>query len=437
MGIRLRRADARYAGFAAIVFAMMSAAIPPSPAVARPDGTVQAGTVQAGTVRTGTVRTGTVRGCATSVSLPADEAPHSAPVEWWYFSGHLSGKDAQGHTHAYGYEYVIFQLLGFTSKPFYLADLSLTDLTRKTFQFAGAQDSYPVPKTAGRFALHAGNWTMSGGSGRDTLKAGMPDYSLDLMLRTTEPAVMEGNKCGYISLASLGSSYYYSWTSLATTGTVTDHGVTLNVTGTSWMDHQWGPIALGSGGWDWFSMRLSDGQQYMLFFIKNKKGQIVETAGTRIAHGGKDITYLTAASTGEKAAGSWTSPATGIKYGSGWKISVPGGWLTVTPDLRNQEVDLLKTQGSVYWEGDVAINGRIGGTAVSGDGYTELNPAGLGLVRVLAPLGGLWCRQEMLYELSCVLAPVIRGISTHGNRKTAAGRLFLSRYGGCRSAAAA
>jgi predicted secreted hydrolase len=114
----------------------------------------------------------------------------------------------------------------------------------------------------------------------------------------------------------------------------------------------------------------------MLFFIRNSKGQIVETAGTRVAHGGKDITYLTAASTREKVTGSWTSPATHIKYGSGWQITVPGGQLTLIPDLRDQEVDLVNTQGTVYWEGDVAIKGKIGSATVSGDGYTELLPPG-------------------------------------------------------------
>jgi predicted secreted hydrolase len=325
-----------------------------------------------------TVRaSGTVHGCTASVSLPKDEAPHSAPVEWWYFSGHLSGKDASGHVHTYGYEDVVFQFLGLTPQPIYLGDMSITDLTRKTFLFAGEQDSYPVPKTPNRFALHAGSWTMSGGSGAYTLKASMPGYGLDLGLRTTEPAVIEGNKCGYISMASLGSSYYYSWTSLMTAGTIVDHGVTLNVTGESWMDHQWGPIAItggGGGGWDWFSMQLSNGQQYMLFFITDKQGRIVETAGTRVAPGGKDITYLTAANISEKATGSWTSPATHITYGSGWKVTVPGGQLTVTPDLRNQEVDLLKTQMTVYWEGDVTIKGTIGGATISGEGYTELLP---------------------------------------------------------------
>jgi predicted secreted hydrolase len=176
---------------------------------------------------------GAVRGCAASVSLPKDEAPHSAPVEWWYFSGHLSGKDPKGRVHGYGYEYVIFQFLGIAPKPVYFGDLSLTDLTGKTFHFAGDEDSYPVPNTADRFALHAGSWTMRGGSGRDALTAGLPGYRLDLGLRANEPAVLEENKCGCISLASLGSSYYYSWTSLATAGTIVDHSVTLKVTGTT------------------------------------------------------------------------------------------------------------------------------------------------------------------------------------------------------------
>jgi len=358
--IRIRRKGTRSIGFAATIFAVLCVAIPAAVACTAPAGAAAP------------AASGAVHGCKTSVSLPKDEAPHSAPVEWWYFSGHLTGKDAKGHAHTYGYEYAIFQILGFGPKPIYLGQMSVTDLTRKTFKFGGEQDSYAIPKTAGRFALHARSWTMSGGSGRDTLKAGISGYSLDLGLRTTEPAVLEGNKCGYISLASLGSSYYYSWTSLVTSGTIVDHGLTLKVTGKSWMDHQWGPMTLMSGGgWDWFSMQLSNGQQYMLFFIRNKKGQIVETAGTRVARGRTAITYLTGTNAGEKATGSWTSPATHIKYGSGWKVTVPGGQLTVTPDLRNQEVDLISTQGTVYWEGDVTIKGKIGGATVSGDGYTE------------------------------------------------------------------
>ena len=87
---------------------------------------------------------------------PATGAPAAGPVEWWYFSGHLSGKDGKGAVHSNGYGYVIFQILGLGPPPDYLADLSVTDLTGKTFQFAGKEASYSVPKTPDRLALHAG-----------------------------------------------------------------------------------------------------------------------------------------------------------------------------------------------------------------------------------------------------------------------------------------
>ena len=120
-------------------------------------------------------------------------------------------------------------------------------------------------------------------------------------------------------------------------------------------------------------MQLSNGQQYMLYFIRDESGQIVQTIGTRVDPGGR-VTHLAPASFAEQATGSWTSPATGITYGSGWQVTVPGGHLTVTPDLLDQELDLLSTQGVAYWEGDVSIQGKIDGSPVHGVGYTEINP---------------------------------------------------------------
>ncbi|HEY7850635.1 MAG TPA: hypothetical protein VIC27_11260, partial [Ktedonobacterales bacterium] len=38
------------------------------------------------------------------VAFPQDEAPHQDLTEWWYYTGHLAGKDAQGQSHTYGFE---------------------------------------------------------------------------------------------------------------------------------------------------------------------------------------------------------------------------------------------------------------------------------------------------------------------------------------------
>jgi predicted secreted hydrolase len=50
--------------------------------------------------------------------------------------------------------------------------------------------------------------------------------------------------------------------------------------------------------------------------------------------------------------------------------------LAVTPDLKDQELDLRKVQGNAYWEGDVSVSGELDGAHVTGVGYTELNPPG-------------------------------------------------------------
>jgi predicted secreted hydrolase len=321
----------------------------------------------------GAARAATAQASASRVQLPQDEAPHQAPREWWYFSGHLVGVDPAGHVHRYGFEYVIFQILGIAPQPVYFGNFAVTDLTHGTFQYDEKQDSYPVPNTLNSFSLHTGDWTMSGGSGQDTLHAGLPGYTLDLHLQTTKRAALHGNN-GVIPFGPLGTSDYYSWTSLLSTGTIVDHGVPVKVTGLSWMDHQWGDFNFASGaGWDWFSIQLADGRQYMLYFIRDASGAIVQTLATQVDPGGQ-TTNLNPSSFNETTTGSWTSPATGITYGSGWQVTVPGGHLTITPDLVNQELNLASTQGVVYWEGDVAVTGSMGGSPVTGAGYTEINP---------------------------------------------------------------
>ena len=77
----------------------------------------------------------------------------------------------------------------------------------------------------------------------------------------------------------------------------------------------------------------------------------------------------------------WTSEATGAAYPSGWRVRVEPLDLdvTVTPTVRDQELDTRATTGVVYWEGSQAITGTRGGVPVSGRGYVELTgyaPAG-------------------------------------------------------------
>ena len=308
------------------------------------------------------------------VQLPADEAPHHDAVEWWYFNGHLTGRDRAGRVHEYGYEYVTFQFLGLGPTPQYFGDFAVTDLTAKTFHYGEEHAAHAVPVEHDSFALSTGPWSMRGTGTSDVLHAGVGGYSVQLDLRATRPAVLHGAR-GVVNLGPLGTSSYYSFTALRTTGTLVEHGTPVEVIGQSWMDHEWGAIQLfGGAGWDWFSLQLSDGRQYMLYFVKDKSGKVVQALGTEV--GPQGSAPLAAAAIAERDLGSWTSPATGIRYGSGWSLAVPGGHLVVTPDLVDQELDLATTQGSVYWEGDSSVSGVVAGRPVHGVAYVELNPPG-------------------------------------------------------------
>jgi len=324
------------------------------------------------------------RSTATATPLPAlvfpqDEAPHHDLTEWWYYTGHLVGTDATGAAHTYGFELTFFQILRSTFGPLYIGHVAVTDLTRQ--QFASAQQTQQlisiVPASTPGFDLSIGAWNMHGLAGHDHLTAGNPDYhfALDLLTQKAAPVLHNGN--GLLTTFGPGFSYYYSRTRMAVQGTVLDHGVPLTVTGTAWMDHQWGNFLLDpSISWQWFSLQLADNTEYMLFFLATPvNGQRVYGA-TRIAANGT----VTALTTGlsEEVLNMWTSPTTHTTYPAQWRVTVPGGDLTVTPLLANQEFvtpanSLLHT---AYWEGDCAVSGMIDSQPMTGASYVEITNFG-------------------------------------------------------------
>jgi predicted secreted hydrolase len=91
------------------------------------------------------------------------------------------------------------------------------------------------------------------------------------------------------------------------------------------MDHQWYNPTHNAGGWNWFSVQLDNFTQYMLAFIQDGNGQIVQVIATEVKDG--VTSHLPADSVSETVTGSWTSPATGNTYPQGWKLKVPGGEL--------------------------------------------------------------------------------------------------------------
>jgi predicted secreted hydrolase len=143
------------------------------------------------------------------------------------------------------------------------------------------------------------------------------------------------------------------------------------VRGTAWFDHEWGTSQLGGGvvGWDWFSLRLDDGRDLMLYRLRqadgvaapHSSGTVVEVDGTvsTLAKDDVEIEVL------ER----WTSPDTGASYPIRWRLQVPARDvdLEVRALLAAAELDGSATTGVIYWEGPVRAEGSQGG-----EGYVEM-----------------------------------------------------------------
>ncbi len=314
------------------------------------------------------------------VRFPQDEAAHRDLTEWWYYTGHLNATEPNGQVHRYGFEFVIFQALRSDLPPVYAAHFAISDITGGQFHYAQQVATEPnadIPNgtsTAG-FNEQVGNWSMQGVNGSDHLVAAMPNYALDLHLQGLKPAVLH-NGNGLITYGLGGFSYYYSRPLMAVSGTLVDHNQPVQITGQAWMDHQWGNfLSLTGGGWDWYSIQLNNNTQMMLYFIRDASGNVISTYAGYIDANNTDH-LIPASSLHSTVLGHWTSPVTGATYPSGWQLQVNDpqlhASLTLTPQLKDQELVVYQSTGNSYWEGAVSIQGQAGGKAIQGEGYVEL-----------------------------------------------------------------
>jgi predicted secreted hydrolase len=145
------------------------------------------------------------------------------------------------------------------------------------------------------------------------------------------------------------------------------------VTGTSWMDHEFGTSFLepGTVGWDWFSAQLSDGSELMLFQLRGKASE-GSSAGTLIHPDGR-VVSLTAKDFKLTPGSTWKSPS-GAEYPVRWRIEIPGQGIVLSSRalLSDQEFTADATPGLGYWEGTVDYAGEIQGKSVTGQGYLEM-----------------------------------------------------------------
>ena len=328
------------------------------------------------------------------VQFPRDDAPHDRLTEWWYVTGHLTTLDG---SRAFGYEAVVFRAIRGDFPVTWASHMALTEKPRNgregSFTYYERAEIGPqVDITAMIDAPIAAAFAITGADPLSPATFENDPWSMivgldgsmqigaewfDLQLAAPETPVLHDND-GWVDFDVAGGSYYYSRTRMPTGGTLTVDGEVLAVQGTSWFDHQWGDfIAVGGGGWDWFALTLDDGSargiEVTLSFVRAADGSYPLIYGTWI-NGDGDYDRIDGSEIQLTPTGEWTSPHTGATWPSGWKLEIPtrGLQVTITPDVKDQELDTRATTGVIYWEGSNVVRGSLSGRPLRGDAYVEL-----------------------------------------------------------------
>lgn len=319
-------------------------------------------------------------------SFPSDHGAHpDYQTEWWYYTGNLATEDGR----RFGYQFTVFRR-AITPDPIasesewrtnqvYMAHFTVTDVAHARYfqsqRFSRGSAGLAGATTDPRYRVWLDDWQVIA---RDAdalltaITARTHEVAIQLNLEQIKPPALQGaDGLSPKSDAPGNASYYYSLSRLLTHGTITIEGTVYEVSGASWMDHEFGTSALGEGaqGWDWFGLHLDDNRELMLGQIRLIDGGIEPAFGGLLVYPDGSTRYLAADDFSITVLDTWRSPTSQAAYPASWEIRVDIGEsqplrLRLDPLMNDQEL----IEGPViYWEGAVRITGDA-----TGYGYAEL-----------------------------------------------------------------
>ena len=320
-------------------------------------------------------------------------------IEWWYYTGNL---EEVGTSRPFGYQLTFFRVVLDTRDRnpnpsnwkvghIYFAHMTLTDIEGEKFHYFERINRKGIGNAGAdskRLMVWNEDWSLEGKDEKHLLEAVESGTGIKLQLVPVKELVVHGqNGISKKGSEAGNASHYFSYTRIKTSGTVFVDGKAYKVLGTSWMDHEYSSNQLNDelAGWDWFSLKLDDQTELMLYQLRRKAGGVDPfSSGTLVSADGvprhlKRDEFIVRPLT------QWKSKQSGITYPSGWKLEVPsfGIKLSLSPDLNDQELYDLRSISASYWEGSVSVEGTIREDLIKGKGYVELVGYGKALIQDL------------------------------------------------------
>ena len=268
-----------------------------------------------------------------SVTIPYRQENHGDfdaewPIQrkvtgWWYITGYFS--DPADPAHLYSYQFTLARPRIFGIYP-WLLHLALTDVQARKHQFTQRLTfSHPDVYVTGDSVHFKSLAHLKREVGRMLLTVNTDTFDLNLTLDKGKGAFWHADD-GVLVMGGAEDprrrTVYYSYTNLPTAGEVSLHDPqgdrkTMQVTGKSWFDRQWGPYALTKVNthWEWFSLRFFDDEEVMLFAFP----QCSYYDGTYITRDGKRALVRNYTYTPKGFV-----EVNGVKFSMGWDLVMPG-----------------------------------------------------------------------------------------------------------------
>lgn len=313
------------------------------------------------------------------IRFPEDESVHDYIVEWWYFNGHLKDRNKN----EYSFMDCLFKVdvkkvkIPFLSKiplkTSYFSHSLVSDLKHKNFYHRVAPFSIISDDSFSKPLLYINYLNPEFKNGyincviekTSKLTYHLKNEDIDLTLILMKKPLLEGGR-GFLNFHSK-TTYYYSLTNMKTEGRIKIKNEWINVTGKSWMDHQWADVSYSKDRWDWFSIQLDNDIEMVCFVYDDGK---IKTYLADISYPDNKQEYFKEAEIipyGRR----WTSPKSKAVYPLTWKIKIPSQNIDLNLTARNKNQEILF--GSInYWEGPLHVEGVFKGKKANGAGFMEL-----------------------------------------------------------------
>lgn len=246
--------------------------------------------------------------------------------------------------------------------------ISVTDETTgwyKSHQVPVAKEDYTWSTEGLDIRMPGLTWT--GDSKNMSVQASTPWGAFDFEFEAQGPDLIYAGTGEFDMLGE--RQYEFAIPALRTTGTLTAEGETLDVSGESWLDRQWGELPLGpSRRWTWMNLSLSNGDKVAIWeFVGDKRN-----SWATVLHPDGGLELVAVKALADDASRFWTSSTSGNSYPTRWRVQIPS--LQADLDVRvtgpdNQELALGQL---VRFEGTASTSGVYRGRRVTAHHFVEM-----------------------------------------------------------------